>query len=126
MKKREKQGRTFRTQSILGLALGVVFLGFGIFIVLPEYGSVGYIWMLLAVFIVLVNLRTLLQSAGKSSGILPEPGSGDEAMKDPEESLMELYRLYNRKMITKEEYMSRRERILRDLKDKEKKDGEGD
>ena len=126
MRKREKQGRTFRTQSILGLLLGAVFLGFGIFIVLPEYGSVGYIWMLLAVFIILVNFRTLLQSAGKSSVNLPEPRSGDEAKKDPEESLMELYRLYNRKVITKEEYTSRRERILKDLKDTDKKGGEGD
>ncbi|NLM60564.1 MAG: hypothetical protein GX193_00620 [Clostridiales bacterium] len=122
MRKRRTQGRTFRVQAILGLILGAVFLCFGVFRIIPEYGAVGFLWTFLAVFIIAANCRTLIQTSGDRAA--PPTGSESEQwdMKDPEEKLMELYRLYNRKMITKEEYMSERQRILRDIRGEPGKD----
>ncbi|MGI6577514.1 MAG: hypothetical protein ACOX1Q_05640 [Eubacteriales bacterium] len=116
MRKRPTQGRTFRSQAILGLLLGIGFLGFGVIKVVPEYGTVGILWTFLAVFIIVVNCRTIIQGAGNSDSATSRSGAGGDTKKDPEEDLMELYRIYNRKLITKEEYLSKREDILRDIK----------
>jgi len=148
--------RPSKTHSALGLIVGIVFIGIGLFVVIPTFGLFGILWTFLAVFVTVVNGMNTFSKKGvptgsiiieddeesKSESPLNDTGNHDTYVRnkinfnpikediekqfsanqdtgredrDPEQRLAELYRLYNRHLITEEEYKQKRAEILKDI-----------
>ena len=154
--------RPSKPYSILGLIVGIIFIGIGLFVVIPAFGPFGILWTFLAVFVTVVNGMNVFTKKGVPTGsILIEDDeerktdrgansrqvgyAADNAYgyirkelnfnpakteiesrftdgrddgregRDPEQRLAELYRLYNRHLITEEEYKQKRAEILKDI-----------
>jgi hypothetical protein len=161
--------RRNRTFSILGLIASAVFIAAGLFVIIPQYGSIGILWTFLAAFVTVANglIAFAKRDASGKSGRTRNGNGGDEVHgwdagygregnsghsgdpvafrrkavyfrpskteveemltangagrkdRDPEERLMELYRLYNRRLISEKDYRERRAKILKDVQDPE-------
>lgn len=122
MRNRRRRRITYRPskgQSIFGGVVGVIFVILGLVVVIPTFGPFGILWTLIAVGITGVNLY---QGFGKGY-IGPEirveedgeePAPGEEPL-SAEERLRQLRSLYDQRLITQEEYESKREEILKEL-----------
>lgn len=110
----QNRRRPSKTHSLVGLILGILFIGFGVFFIIPRYGALGFLWTFLALFIIIVNSRNVF---GKSVSPAKRPKSEEQHItyedQNSEERLSDLYMLYNRKLITEEQYQHEREEILR-------------
>ncbi len=148
--------RPGKTHSALGLIVGIVFIGIGLFVVIPTFGPFGILWTFLAVFVTVVNGLNTFSKKGvptgsiiieddeenKSESVLHDTDNQDTYTRnrinfnpvkadiekqfsakqdngredrDPEQRLAELYRIYNRRLITEEEYKQKRAEILKDI-----------
>jgi len=101
-------------QSIFTGIVGVCFCLIGFFLVIPSAGAFGLRWTGVAVYI---TVHSFMMAAGKA-----KMGSyviEDEEQKKPagsaEERLLELQNLYDRRLITDEEYEAKRKEILEEL-----------
>ena len=122
MRNRRRRRITYRPskgQSIFGGVVGVIFVILGLVVVIPTFGPFGILWTLIAVGITGVNLY---QGFGKGY-IGPEirveedgeeTAPGEEPL-SAEERLRQLRSLYDQRLITQEEYESKREEILKEL-----------
>lgn len=122
MRNRKRKRITYRPskgQSIFGGVVGVIFVILGLVVVIPTFGPFGILWTLIAVGITGVNLY---QGFGKGY-IGPEirveedgeeTAPGEEPL-SAEERLRQLRSLYDQRLITQEEYESKREEILKEL-----------
>ena len=97
-------------------AVGVVFCLIGLFVVIPTFGPFGIFWTLIALFI---TIRSFAMAAGKadmgSYVIEDEEKSSEKKCQTAEERLTELQNLYDRRLITTEEYEAKRREILEEL-----------
>lgn len=106
--------RPSRASGIVALIFGVVFVLIGIFVVIPGSGWFGVLWTALAVVITVANAYTAFGGKyGRSQIEIEDPdeprGSGAQAR------LEELRTLYDRRLITEEEYEKKRAEILSQL-----------
>ena len=118
MRKKRVTYRPSKTAAIFGGAMGCIFVGIGIFVVIPMFGAFGILWTLIAVGITGINL---FQAFGKGY-VGPEIHIEDEmgetpsaAGASPEERLRQLQSLYDQRLITTEEYERKRQEILKEL-----------
>lgn len=108
---------------VLSLVVGVIFCLLGIFIVIPTFGVFGLFWTLISAGITVVNAMPLfsgedrdlyhtmtIEEDGGYDGLAADTQSDDAAAR-----LEKLKELYDRRLITTEEYESKREEILRRL-----------
>lgn len=112
--------RPSKGQSVFGAVVGVVFILIGIFVVIPTFGAFGILWTLIAVGITGMNVY---EAFGKNY-VGPEihieeegetPFGGSQPSGSTEERLRELQRLYDQRLITQEEYETKRQEILKQL-----------
>ena len=104
--------------SILGLIMGCIFVGVGLFVVIPTFGPFGIFWTLAAAAIAVVNgINVFSQKEITTSAIVVEDDfpQGDASAHSPEERLRQLEDLYQKGLITREEYDQSRKRILEEL-----------
>ena len=110
-----------KAQSTMGFAVGLVFVGIGLFVVIPTFGPFGIFWTLIAVAITVTNGVNAFGKKGVASHeiIIEESGGGQEdggsGGSDVERRLEEARGLYERGLITREEYEAKRAEILKDL-----------
>ena len=111
--------RPSRLPSAMGLVVGVAFVCIGLFIVIPAAGPFGILWTIMALAITIANGINVFSSRGIASGEFEieedhpidfEPVSGRAQAR-----LTELKNLYDRRLITREEYEAKRAEILKDL-----------
>jgi hypothetical protein len=111
--------RPSKQQSIFGGVMGAVFVGIGIFVVIPIFGAFGGLWPLLAGGITGFNLYAGVSKNYAGPEIRVEE-DGSQARNDSDADgsarrLEELRTLYDRRLITQEEYEEKRKDILKEL-----------
>ncbi len=109
---------------VLSLVVGVIFCLLGVFIVIPTFGVFGLFWTLISAGITVVNAMPLFSGEDRDlyhtmtieedSGGYDSPAA-DTQSDDAAARLEKLKELYDRRLITTEEYESKREEILRRL-----------
>ncbi len=109
-------------QSTAGFIGGLLFVLLGIFVVIPTFGAFGLVWTLVAAVICGVNAVNAFSDKGVASHeiLIDEDeerlsGQPAESRGDPAERLEKLRELYERRLITEEEYQKRRAEILDEL-----------
>ncbi len=95
-------------------------MGIGIFVVIPTFGWFGVIWTLFAGIITAVNGVNAFSNQGVASHeiIIDDEGGEPSVLspgRDSAERLQTLRDLYDRRLITEEEYEKRRTEILNEL-----------
>ena len=103
-----------KSQSMFSGAVGVVFCLIGLFVVVPTFGPFGLLWTAIAVFI---TVRSFAMAKGKADmgSYVIEDESDVSDSKTAEERLTELQNLYDRRLISTEEYEQKRKEILEEL-----------
>lgn len=118
-----------RGQSMVGFLGGIVFCFLGFFVVIPTFSIFGVVWTLFAVIITIVNGYNAFSERGVASHEITIDEdteytgtdysgtgyTGTENRKSPEERLGELQGLYEKGLITSEEYQNKRRQILNEL-----------
>ena len=117
---RRRQRVTYRpskTGSVFGGIMGCIFVGIGLFLVIPTFGAFGILWTLIAVGIVGMNFYQAFgkKYLGPEIHIEEEGVSADDPKGDPQQRLEPLQSLYDRRLITKEEYEQKRQEILKEM-----------
>jgi len=113
MRRRSYRYRPNKVQSVIGIAAGALFVILGIFVVIPTFGLFGVIWTLFAVGITAANIYGAV--SGHGYGSLEMVESGEEPSGgglDFEEKLQKLQRLYDQRLITRDEYDKKRAEIM--------------
>ena len=108
---------------VLSLVVGVIFCLLGIFIVIPTFGVFGLFWTLISAGITVVNAMPLFSVEDRDlyhTMTIEDEGGYDSPAADTQNDdaaarLEKLNELYDRRLITTEEYESKREEILRRL-----------
>ncbi len=125
--------RPSKASGAMGAVFGGVFVLIGLFVVIPTFGAFGILWTLFAAAIMGFNLYaafgknkngTYNEYMGQQVDIeqdtgagfsVPEESENRGGASDIEERLQQLLRLYETGLITRDEYDSKREEILREL-----------
>ena len=112
--KRSIKVKPGKAQSTMGFAVGLVFVGIGLLVVIPTFGVFGIFWTLIAVAITVTNGINAFGKKGVASHeIVVEDGAAEEP--SSQQRLEEVRSLYDRGLITKEEYEAKRAEILKDI-----------
>ena len=102
-----------KEKSILDGIFGIVFVGVGIFYVIPRVGFIGILWTLMALVVAAYSFFTAFRNIKKESvEMADENSSAALSQNNPENQLESLRSLYDRSLITEEEYEEKRKQIL--------------
>ena len=109
--------RPTRAGSIFGVVIGAVFVLIGFTVVLPNAGIFGLFWTGIAVAIMAFQIYILVSGKGAyrvemEEETLPGPEEASQGIAGVEERLQTLQRLYDQRLITREEYDQKRQEIL--------------
>ena len=121
MRRRRMRIQPSKPAMILSLIVGIFFVLFGITIAIPTFGLFGIFWTIIAVGITISNAAPLFGKEGHSKQIIIEDESDEEDIRstpqlsDAEQRLQELQNLYNKGLITRDEYDAKRAEILEEL-----------
>ena len=116
--------RPSKTGSVAGGVVGCVFVLIGLFVVIPQFAMAGgfglifgIIWTVIAAVIAGTNFYSAFgkKYIGPEIHIEEEGVSVDDPKGTPEQRLEQLQSLYDRRLITKEEYEQKRQEILKEL-----------
>ena len=110
-------------QSKVGFFAGLVFCFIGLIIVIPTFGPFGIFWTMIAVIITIMNGKNAFTEKGITTheitiDELYHPDQDTSFVsnnKSSEQRLSELQGLYDKGMITYDEYQEQRKRILDEL-----------
>ena len=104
-------------QSIFAGIVGVAFCLIGLFVVIPTFGPFGIFWTAIAGFITAYSFAMAAGKVKMGSYVIEEEGerSSQKDGKSLEERLTELQNLYDRRLISTEEYEAKRREILEEL-----------
>ena len=111
--------RPSKTAGIFGVLWGAVFVVIGLVVVIPSAGAFGILWTLMTLGITGYNAYCAfgkgyvgpeihIEEDGENSA----PSSGGDSV---QQRLQELRNLYDRSLITEEEYQEKRREILKEL-----------
>ena len=106
-----------KTQSTMGFVTGLIFVGIGLFVVIPTFGPFGIFWTLIAVAITVTNGINAFGKKGVASHEIVMEDDGQPAGGQPsvEQRLEEARSLYDGGPITREENEARPAEIMKDL-----------
>ena len=117
-----------RAQSMVGFVGGLIFVGIGVFVVIPTFGLFGLLWTLIAVVITVVNgvnafgkkgiptMEIYTENRQEETHASPAPQApAAPNTLDAKGRLEQLKSLKEAGLLTKEEYEQKREEILKDL-----------
>jgi hypothetical protein len=109
-------------QSMAGFFMGIVFCLIGLFIVIPTIGPFGIFWTIVAAVITFTNGYNAFTDKGIASHEITIDDEYNQYTQDKsdnsktsEERLNELQGLYNKSMITYDEYQEKRKKILNEI-----------
>lgn len=116
--RRRMRYRPSRANCIFGGIVGIIFTCIGLFVAIPAAGAFGVLWTLIALA---MTIYQFAMAAGKVSAgswsIEEETDSRDGVPggKSAQDRLTELKSLYDRGLISREEYEAKRKEILEEL-----------
>ena len=116
MRKKRVIYRPSKTQGAFGVIWGSIFILIGVFVVIPTFGPFGILWTLMAVGITAYNGYCAFGKGYVGPEIsIEDDTSPTGGIRDTEQRLQELQSLYDRSLITQEEYEEKRNEILKEL-----------
>ncbi len=106
--------------SALGLIVGIVFIGIGVGVVIPEAGAFGVVWTLVATAITGYHAMNVFSERGVAHEVVDfdvsvSSSSQTGISETPEQRLATLDDLKGRGVVTDDEYREQRDRILREI-----------
>lgn len=111
--------RPSKGASLLGFAVGIVFIFIGATLAIPVGGLFGIFWTIIAVAITCINGINAFTEKGISDREIIIDDTLDklagEYKSSTEQRLLELQGLYDKQLISKEEYERRRKEIINDI-----------
>ena len=118
--RRRMRYRPSKASCIFGGIVGIIFSCIGLFVVIPSFGPFGILWTLIAIGITVYQFAMAAGKVSMGSWSIEDEekdgSSGEEGgEKSAQDRLMELQNLYDRRLITQEEYEQKRQEILKDL-----------
>ncbi len=106
-------------QSLAGFFSGLVFCFIGIFHIIPTFGWFGLAWTLFAVIFTIISGYNAFTDKGVASHEIiiddTEKSNDSSSNASVQERLTELKSLYDKNLITDEEYQNKRDKILNDI-----------
>ena len=72
--------RPSKTTSAFGLAVGVIFVLIGLFIVIPQFGAFGFFWTLIALVITVMNGVNAFSEKGVPTGEIRFEDEGEPSV----------------------------------------------
>jgi hypothetical protein len=108
--------RPSKPASALGMVVGIVFIGIGLFFAIPVFGAFGIFWTLVAVAITGFHAMNVFSDRGIAMteievvGETSQPKADDEMPFD--ERLRRLVQLRVDELITEEEYRRKRDELM--------------
>ncbi len=114
------QVRPSKPASAIGIVVGAVFVGIGVFVVIPGAGLFGVIWTLLALVGTAYHAANVFSEQGVAHEVVefdtsPQAERHESATPSPELRLSKLDELKQQGLVSEEEYTEQRTRILDDL-----------
>ena len=117
--RRRMRYRPSKASCIFGGIVGIIFSCIGLFVVIPSFGPFGILWTLIAIGITVYQFAMAAGKVSMGSWSIEDEekdGSGEgSGEKSAQDRLMELQNLYDRRLITQEEYEQKRQEILKEL-----------
>ena len=106
-----------KAQSMMGFFVGIVFVGIGLFMVIPIFGVFGIFWTVVAVIITVTNGMSAFSEKGVAThSIEIEDTENYEVKKESIEARFEkLNNLYQQNLISIEEYEKKKKELLQEL-----------
>lgn len=112
-----------RGQSLAGFFVGIIFCMIGLFMAIPTFGPFGFFWTFIAVIITIMNAYNAFSDKGVASHEIiiddmeSSPNSSVNTLSklSAKDRLAELQDLYDKNLITSEEYQQKRKKILDEL-----------
>ena len=124
MSRRKVTYRPSKAGSVMGGVVGCIFVLIGLFVIIPQFAMVGgfglifgIIWTILAAVIAGTNFYSAFgkKYIGPEIHIEEEGVSTGSPKGTPQQRLEQLQSLYDRRLITQEEYEQKRQEILKEL-----------
>lgn len=124
MSRRKVTYRPSKAGSVMGGVVGCVFVLIGLFVIIPQFSMAGGFALLFGIaWTVIASIMTIVnfyQGFGKKymgpEIHIEEDGvSADQPKGTPQQRLEQLQSLYDRRLITQEEYEQKRQEILKEL-----------
>ena len=115
MRKRQVTYRPSKASGIFGIVWGGLFVVIGLVVVIPTFGVFGVIWTLAALAITGMNAYRAFGKKYVGPQISIEEDRESDGGVSVEERLQELRNLYDRSLITEEEYEAKKQEILKEL-----------
>ena len=108
--------RPSKPASAIGMIVGIVFVGIGVFVVIPIFGLFGILWTLVAAAIGIFNAVNLFSDRGIAATQFDIDGAdflGRQSDQLPfDERLRKLEQLRTEKLITEVEYQQKRDELM--------------
>ena len=105
-----------KAQSRLSMVFGLIFCLIGLFIVIPTFGPFGILWTAAAAWGTFVNFKNGFTDDGvPTKEIIIEDSDPGVSSSNIESRLTQLDSLYNKGLISRDEYNEKRKDILNDL-----------
>lgn len=104
--------------SVLGMIVGLVFVGIGFGLVMPVFGGFGVAWTLLAAGITVYHAVNVFSSRGVAMTEIDLEGDATRQLGSSglpfDERLRRLERLKDEQLISNDEYHRKREELMRE------------
>ncbi len=119
--RRRMRYRPSKASCIFSGIVGIIFTGIGVFAVIPTFGAFGILWTLIALGMTIYQFAMAAGKVSMGSWSIEEEGTGTESGEDgadhksAQDRLTELQNLYDRRLISQEEYEKKRQEILEEL-----------
>ena len=116
--RRRMRYRPSRANCIFGGIVGIIFTCIGLFVAIPAAGAFGVLWTLIALAMTVYQFAMAAGKVSAGSWSIEEEDEGRDGApggKSAQDRLTELQNLYDRRLITQEEYEAKRQEILKDL-----------
>ena len=126
--RRRMRYRPSKASCVFGGIVGIIFSCIGVFMVIPTFGPFGILWTLIAIGITIYQFAMAAgkvsmgswtvedeDGAGQDSGPAGNSSVGDGPGRSAQDRLTELQNLYDRRLISQEEYEQKRQEILKEL-----------
>nr|WP_300168883.1 SHOCT domain-containing protein [uncultured Flavonifractor sp.] len=124
MSRRKVTYRPSKAGSVMGGVVGCVFVLIGLFVIIPQFSMAGgfallfgIAWTAIAAIMTIVNFYQGFgkKYMGPEIHIEEDGVSADQSKGTPQQRLEQLQSLYDRRLITQEEYEQKRQEILKEL-----------
>ena len=115
MRRKRVTYRPSKAAGAFGMVFGLIFVIIGVTMAIPTFGPFGILWTLMAIGIPAYNAYCAFGKGYAGPEIHIEDAEETDRPSSAEARLQELRGLYDRSLITQEEYEQKRQEILRDL-----------